>query len=511
MTSRTPLLQDLRRAFQRARLANAAEAPAPTPPLSRRGLMRAAGAALVSYAAAQIPAAAASGGPRVAVVGAGIAGLNTTRLLRRAGLDVTLYEASDHIGGRIQTAYNRVAPGVYTELGGEFIDSVHADMLGLARLLGLSLIDTQAPSEAGLQVAYYADGRLRTEAEVIAAFQPLAAIVDADVAQLSSTITYRSHSAFDAALDRTPLSEYLSRSVTTDWLFKVLEAAYVNEYGLNLADQSSLNFVETIGTDTSAGFQVYGQSDQRYKTQGGNHQIVAGLAGLVADRIVLGHRLEALAPAGGGYGLTFATDGGARDVRADFVVLCLPFTILRGVDVRVPLPPVKRAAIQTLGYGANAKLVLGFQGRPWRAQGFDGNSYADQPYQSGWDSSREQPTPYGGYTIFPGGTKALDLGGGTADDQARRLLPGLGRVFPDVRDAWLGTALRVFWPADPFVRASYAAYTPGQWTGLRGAERETVGGLYFAGEHTSLDWQGYMNGGAESGRRAAQSLIHRLK
>ena len=94
---------------------------------------------------------------------------------------------------------------------------------------------------------------------------------------------------------------------------------------------------------------------------------------------------------------------------------------------------------------------------------------------------------------------------------AKRLLPGLDRVFPGVGGQWLGTALRAYWPSNPFVRASYAAYQPGQWTGIWGAEGQTVENLYFAGEHTSLNWQGYMNGGAESGRFAAEALIARLR
>ena len=104
----------------------------------------------------------------------------------------------------------------------------------------------------------------------------------------------------------------------------------------------------------------------------------------------------------------------------------------------------------------------------------------------------------------------VGLQGGSAHQQAERLLPGLNKVFPGVRQEWLGTALRAYWPSNPFIRASYAAYTPGQWTSIRGAEGLTVGNLYFAGEHTSLDWQGFMNGGAESGRLAAQALIGRL-
>lgn len=513
-SGRTAVFADLRRAFRLARERNLIEAPASAPRVSRRGFLKASMAAVMSaYAGGVEFAMAANKSASIAVVGAGIAGLNATYVLKNAGITATLYEASGHIGGRIQTNHNGLAPNLYTELGGEFIDSVHKDMLALARKFGLSLIDTQAKSEKGLQVAYYAGGRLRTEDEVIAAFQPLAAIVDNDARRLSNEITYDSHSAFDVRVDRTPLRDYLTQNVTVDWLYNILEAAYVNEFGLNLEDQSSLNFIETIGTDTSHGFQIYGISDQRYKVLGGNQQIVSALASQVASQIHLGNRLEALdQSAGGEYILTFQSGaGGVGEVRADFVLLCLPFTILREVDLRVPLPAIKQRAIRELGYGANAKLILGFQNRLWRDQGFDGDSYADLDYQSGWDSSRQQPTLLGAYTIYPGGTLALELGPGTALTQAKRLLPELDQVFPGLRRKWSGTALRAFWPDNPFVKASYASYLPGQWTGIRGAEGEAVGNLYFAGEHTSLDWQGYMNGGAESGRLAAKALIQRLR
>jgi monoamine oxidase len=506
---RSPLFSALQRAFRAARRENLLAGVAPPPRVSRRHVLAATAAGLMaSYTK---PVRAAGRQAKVAVVGAGIAGLNATSLLADAGVNVTLYEASDHIGGRIQTNYGEVAPHVYTELGGEFVDSDHADMLALAAKFGFGLIDTSAPSENSLQVAYFGGGRLRSEAEVIAAFRPLAAVVDYDVARLSDTITFDSHSAFDAALDWTSIRDYLRLNRTVDWLYDILEAAYVNEFGLNLSDQSSLNFVDTIGTDTSNGFAVYGASDQRYKIRGGNHQIVAALAERVVDRTVLGARLVALSTrATGEYLLTFATAGGTRQVTADYVVLSLPFTILRTVDVRVPLPIAKRNAIKHLGYGVNAKLILGFRSRHWRDLGYGGDSYADLPYQSGWDSSREQTSAYGAYTIYPGGDLALALAAGSAHDQAERLLPGLERVFPGVASHWLGTALKAYWPANLFVRASYAAYRLGQWTTIRGAEGLTVGGLYFAGEHTSLNWQGYMNGAAESGRFAAEALLGQL-
>ena len=175
--------------------------------IGRRRFLAASAGVLAAYTSA---ARAGRHDARIAVVGAGIAGLNATYLLANAGFSVSLYEGSDHIGGRIQTNSGGVVPDIYTELGGEFIDSGHDDMRALAATFGFGLIDTRATSEDGLQVAYFAGGRLRSETEVIAAFQPLASIVDDDSSQLSDEITFDSHSPFDARLDRTPLRDYTS-------------------------------------------------------------------------------------------------------------------------------------------------------------------------------------------------------------------------------------------------------------------------------------------------------------
>ena len=62
------------------------------------------------------------------------------------------------------------------------------------------------------------------------------------------------------------------------------------------------------------------------------------------------------------------------------------------------------------------------------------------------------------------------------------------------------------WPSSPLFLGSYACYLPGQaaWSGTEG---ETEGHLYFCGEHTSEDFQGYMEGAAESGQRVADEII----
>jgi len=101
----------------------------------------------------------------------------------------------------------------------------------------------------------------------------------------------------------------------------------------------------------------------------------------------------------------------------------------------------------------------------------------------------------------------VDVGLDTAEHQANRLMAGMERVFPGVRATLNAKVARHHWPSAPFSKGSYACYRPGQWTTIAGAEFEPVGNLHFAGEHCSTDFQGFMNGAAETGRRAAQALL----
>src|SRR5205823_7234497 len=105
-----------------------------------------------------------------------------------------------------------------------------------------------------------------------------------------------------------------------------------------------------------------------------------------------------------GDGFTLSFDG-SRDVDADFLILTLPFSVLRHVDMAVELPSVKKRAIQELGYGTNSKLILGFNKPVWRAAGFGGYVF-NNTIQNGWDNSQMQNRNLGasGFTVFLGGS-----------------------------------------------------------------------------------------------------------
>ena len=225
-----------------------------------------------------------------------------------------------------------------------------------------------------------------------------------------------------AALDRESIAQYLDRIGVTGWMRELIDVAYVTEYGLEAGEQSALNFLFLIGTgdlkDTET-FALLGESDERYKVRGGNQQIVDELARRVAPQIRPLHRLEAIRSKGQGFTLTFQTEGKVIEEDADVVVLTVPFSILRDVKMQVDLPPVKTKAIRELGYGANAKVLVGFRSRPWEKLGYSGATYSDEMFQLAWANSLLQPGVAGGLTLYSGGKLAHDVGQGTAEEVSR--------------------------------------------------------------------------------------------
>jgi len=190
------------------------------------------------------------------------------------------------------------------------------------------------------------------------------------------------------------------------------------------------------------------------------------------------------------------------------VILAIPFTLLRQVQIDVELPQRKRDAITRLAYGTNAKLMIGYDKRVWRTHGANGASMADLRYQTTWDTSRKQPGEAGTLTNFTGGRHGVELGQGTPRAQADAATAELDRVFPGLAAARTQPReARFHWPSHPWSLGSYACLRPDDWSTLRGVMAEPVGPLFFAGEHCAADTQGFMEGGCESGEVAAEAVL----
>ena len=474
----------------------------------RRRLLQGAGASALLAGCSSLPAPMrANTDDEVAIVGAGIAGLTAAWRLRQQGVRVRVYEAQNRIGGRMLSLRNHFADGQVIELGGELIDTGHAHIRKLAGELGLVLDDLLDGD--GDHDTWYFDGRAIGEAEIVRAFAPVAAAIERDLAAAGDgDYDYTDANPKFRELDALSIAQWFDRNGVNGWLRKLLDVAYTTEMGLEIDRQSALNFLTFIGTEDKEAFRIFGASDERFHVRGGNDLIPQGLAAKLSDAIEPGHVLEAIRGDADGYVLSFRKGEAAREVRAGQVVLALPFTLLRKVRIDVELPERKRNAIENLAYGSNAKLMIGFERRVWREHHANGASMSDLAYQTSWDTSRKQAGSAGALTNFTGGRHGIELGQGTPKQQAEAAVRDLERVFPGIAAARGNAAeARMHWPSNPWVLGSYACFQPGDWSSLGGVMGEAVGGLHFAGEHCSIEAQGFMEGGCESGELAAQAVL----
>lgn len=516
--SRTPLFRVLQRALAQARYANQSGLPAEeilalsrAPGISRRRFVASTVAAGAGIALGGCSLGLRGGrgrGDPVIIVGAGIAGLTAAYRLRQAGVPVAVFEAQNRVGGRMLSLRGFFPDGQVCELGGELIDTNHTALRSLCDELGIALDDLSVEGADIATDTWFFGGARRSDIEVIEAFRPVARQIQADVAPLDADITYRSP-AGAAALDRISIAEWLDRNNVTGWIRSLIDVGYTTEYGLEIGEQSALNLLLMIDPNPLP-FRIFGDSDERFHVRGGNDLVTTQLAGRLEDAIQASTVLEAVSQrADGRFTCTFRRGSGTFEVHGDDVILAVPFTLLRDVSITVPLPRAKRLAIDTLAYGTNAKLMVGFSGRAWRTRyRTNGSVLTDLPFQLAWETSRAQDGSSGILTNFTGGRHGVEIGNGASRDRAADFVRDLERVFPGVAAERAGMReSRMHWPTHPWVRGSYASYAPGQWTTVRGAEGEAVGRLHFAGEHTSLRAQGFMEGGCESGERAAREVL----
>ncbi len=447
------------------------------------------------------------------MVGAGLAGLTCAYRLRQAGYSAAVHEASDRVGGRCWTIRGVFADGQLGERGGEFIDTAHREIRRLAGELDLELDDVNAAEAAGTELTSYFAGHRYTLAQATADIQEPWRTWRDDTKAAGYPTTYNSSTPRGRELDQLSIAEYLDRTIPggrSSDLYRFLDVAYNIEYGAETTQQSTLNFLYLIGFTKQTTLELFGDSDERFHVRGGNDQIATRLAQQLPGQITLGSELVAVERRSDGtFSLTFDQGPKTVTVVADKVVLALPFSILgSSVDYsRAGFKQRKAVAIEELGMGTNAKLHVQFEDRPWVARGFNGESYSDRGYQSSWEVSRAQPGRSGILVDYTGGTIGAGFGSGSVAQRTRQFLAQIEPVLPGVSEQWNGTAVRDFWPAYPWTKGSYSYWKVGQYTRFAGVEREPEGNCHFAGEHTSVDAQGYLNGAVETGERAAEEIV----
>jgi monoamine oxidase len=431
-------------------------------------------------------------GTRVLVAGAGLAGLAAARELDRRGADVTVIEARDRVGGRVWTLRSGFRERQHAEAGADLIDGEQHAVMAMAKELGLDAIPIL---RRGFGYCG-ADRRGRVCVQSVErAFAPVAGPLQELVRQYKLT-----EQRWDGVIARG-----LGGCSVAEWLQAIkAEPHVVSRFralrGLFLADPEDLSLLALVDFFADGGF---GQSGM-FRLEAGNDQLAAGMATGLRRRVKLRTVLRCVSTKDGHVTAAVEDASGLQhNFEAQYIVVALPGTILKQIEWDAALPWMQRDAFSHLVHGPATRLLVQFARRFWRQVGRPNAFGSDQPTGAVWDGNEQQRGPAGILSFLAGGRASSELqailGSGGVDGAVERL-SWLGKPAPVL------ASRLVTWDSDPWAGGGYAVFGPSFDPLWRSWLARPAGRVLFAGEHTSMRWQGYMNGAIESGQRAAHEV-----
>lgn len=428
------------------------------------------------------------------VVGAGLAGLAAARELEREGARVLVLEARDRVGGRVHTIRGIFDEGQHGEAGADLIEGEQKPILELARAVGLKpqriLRDGFAyygPDNAGRHRIWtnpraWADASRRLKPH-IERFKAAGGTWDTGVADVLGPI---------------PISHWMRRQRGG----RSFEAGMRAMRGFFLADPEDLSLLPLVDQFS----QSVPGSDEFYRIPGGNDRLPQRLAAALRGRVVLKAMLDEIRQDQDRATVRFREDGVRQQLTADAVVCAVPATTLREIRFVPRLPEPQWTAITRLKYGPATRVLLQFARPFWRRRGRPRAFGSPLPVGAVWDASEGQRGR---------AAMLMLLAGGRASAECREIIATEGPDGIVERLAWLGKPAPLLalwhtsWEDDPLARGGYAVFSPDFDPRWRAWLRRPAGRVFFAGEHTSAKWEGYMSGAVESGQRAAAEIAAR--
>jgi monoamine oxidase len=427
----------------------------------------------------------------VLVAGAGLAGLAAARELSAAGANVTVVDARDRVGGRVWTIHDGFADNQHAEGGGDLIEGDHDAVRSLAEQLDLRLVKILRSGWG--YVRPNRSGRLSiVRPTATSGWSRLAQALGPEIEP------YRlAEGRWD-----TPIAANLARRSVSSWLGAIhadedLITTATGLRGFFLADPDELSLialVDQFAADTDG-------PGAMYRIEGGNQRLATALAAPLGDRLRLNCEVVAISQRGRTVRVSVKARRRLTQVACDYAIITLPAVLLRRIPMSPALPAQQHDAIARLKYGRATRTLLQFDRRFWRGAGRPRAFGSALPLGAVWDGNEEQRGRPGILSLLAGGGASDATQAMSAKDGPRGLVDSLGWL--GARDAPLVGSRQIVWEQDPFARGGYAFFDPSFDPSLRAWLARPCGRLFFAGEHTSVRWQGYMNGAVESGRRAA--------
>lgn len=439
--------------------------------------------------------------PTVAVIGAGLAGLTAGYRLQKAGYQVDIYEARARPGGRVFTMINGNS---HEELGGKWISDGGdgKNFIALAKELGLEIEDCSV--EYSKSCLY--NGQVVACHPIFLKCPPPSDALYASLKEKAQTAK--------------SLAEVLDQIFIDDpFLRHIVELRMRNYEGCATADLSPFyldSFWEFYQKVYSCGQKEQcGETDiyQSTTVKGGNYLLVQALSNALNERIHFYSPLVKISKKGNRLRLAFDHQ---KPVVADYVLLAIPCSTLKDVKIAKGIIPHDQwQAISTLQYGSTSKILVPIKNLGEHAE------FAYTNEGVAWFNADHTIM-----TCYYGGPAGLFS---SAQERLQEETPAIQALFPGILLEDTGIlaepetpyvhstkAIGINWTAEKYSKGGYSSFGVGQdafllrqddlGQSVRSVFRSIEGKIFFAGEHTALDFPATMEGAVESGERAAQMM-----
>lgn len=427
---------------------------------------------------------------RVVIVGGGLAGLACGAELKRAGVQVQVFEASERPGGRVRSI-PYLLPGTTLDVGAEFVGMRHETWLHYARSFQLEVLNVEWPQRTS-QVKFALGKRTMMPAEDHA-FESLFEAIDelADGAGPpdepwlwpgAETLDARSVGDWLRELPMEPRDLALARSL------------FENENGVSVDHQSLLAFIAQAAGDTSG-------DPEGMRCAGGSERLVRALAEELGEALVTRSPVQRIE-----YDPKVRVSlASGEQHEADLVVL----TAAPSVWPKIEFVPALPARLEGLQMGRHLKAFARAPRRFWLDSGLSGDAFTDTPLGTTWEATTHAADDLrqtaSSLTMLPGGPKAEEVLALDPNLRSDRLREELAQVFPEFADE-LAEIVVVDWTAEPWIGASYSFPAPGEVTRVGDVLTTGLGRLRFAGERTTYRYLATMEGALYSGTRLAKAI-----
>ena len=429
----------------------------------------------------------------VVVVGAGLAGLSAARDLEAGGAQVTVLEARDRVGGRVEQV--ELPDGRLVQLGGEVVGNAHTSYLGLVEELGLTLVPSYVaePGEITRQLpetlsigdwpSWYSDADRASHEEVEGLLEKLVSSIDpAD--PFAHPDLHR--------LDQLSVGDFLRVAGATAGVVRAMDLVHLSLADGSIERQSMFAYArkQAVGGGTAA-YDVTEWENQRVAE--GSATVALAMAEHLSD-VRCSTPVARIAIGTGG--CTVTTTAG-EVLRCDAVVLAVPVGPARDIDI-AGVSEARLTSLRRQRHAWAAKFVAAYDGPFWRARGQNALSESEGMLGSTW------PQQHGILSALVPPERYASFVATDPETRTREALAQIAEMYGPEATTPMQTWTRL-WGTDPWTQGYVTNWQPG--------DVEAVGPLHGTHEPPfyvcgSDQWvAGYMEGAVRTGRDAAAAAL----